>query len=149
MSVLQLAFLALVFLLVFGSAYAVMVRFAADPVQGRLQQVTDRPSAGVRRQRINSTLLSRIAQWLAPLAKLSGETEEYEHSPLRLRFMTAGLRHSSMGVLYFSAKTALAVMLPPTSLSRLAASAGSMAMHSSGVFMSSSHPYSRISAAGA
>jgi len=112
MNLMQMGFLALVFLLVFGSAYAVMLRFAADPVQGRLQQVSERPSAGQRRKRINSTLLSRIAQWLAPLAKLSGEAEEFEQSPLRLRFMNAGLRHSSMGVLYFSAKTALAVMLP-------------------------------------
>ena len=32
MSILQLAFLALVFLLVFGSAYVVMMRFAADAI---------------------------------------------------------------------------------------------------------------------
>ena len=112
MSIIQIAFLALVFLLVFGTAYMLMLRFAADPVQGRLQQVTERPRPTGKRDRINPNLLARIAQWLAPLAKLSGEAEEYDQSPLRLRFLNAGLRHSSMGILYFSAKTALAVMLP-------------------------------------
>ncbi|WP_374580296.1 type II secretion system F family protein [Pseudoduganella sp.] len=113
MSIIQIAFLALVFLLVFGSAYLVMSRFSADPVQGRLQQVTERPAATRRRERINPNLLARIAAWLAPVAKLSGaENEEWEKSALRTRFMNAGLRHSSMGVLYFAAKTTLAIMLP-------------------------------------
>ena len=112
MSMLQLGFLALIFLLVFGAAYAVLVRFAGDPVQERLQAVTEKPNAPQRRQRINPNLMARIAQWVAPLAKLSGETEDWERSSLRTRFMNAGLRHPSMGVLYFSAKTTLAVLLP-------------------------------------
>ena len=112
MSMLQLGFLALIFLLVFGAAYAVLVRFAGDPVQERLQAVTEKPNAPQPRQRINPNLMARIAQWVAPLAKLSGETEDWERSSLRTRFMNAGLRHPSMGVLYFSAKTTLAVLLP-------------------------------------
>ncbi len=113
MSILQMAFLALVFLLVFGTAYVVMLRFSANPVQGRLQQVTELPGKSRRRERINPNFLARIAGWLAPVAKLSGgETEEWEKSTLRLRFMNAGLRHASMGPLYFAAKTALAIMLP-------------------------------------
>jgi tight adherence protein C len=115
MSILQLASLGILFMLVFGSAYAVLSRFASNTVQERLQTVTDQPSkAPKRNKRVNSTLLTRIAQWMTPLAKLSGETDEWEHSPLRTRFMNAGLRHSSMGVLYFAAKTALAVALPLT-----------------------------------
>lgn len=113
MNVLQMAFLALVFLLVFGTAYVIMLRFAADPVQGRLQQVTEQPITRHRRERISPNLLARIASWLAPIAKLSGaENEEWEKSALRTRFMNAGLRHSSMGVLYFAAKTSLAIVLP-------------------------------------
>lgn len=111
MSIMQLAFLSLVFLVVFGSAYAVMTRFSGDPVKDRLNQVTELPKPQ-RRQRINPNLLARIAALVAPLARLSGETEDWERSPLRTRFMNAGLRHPSMGVLYFSAKTALAVFLP-------------------------------------
>lgn len=115
MTLIQMAFLALVFVLVFGSAYLVMARFTADPVQGRLQQVTERPAAGRRRERISPNLLARLAAWLAPIAKLSGaENEEWEKSALRTRFMNAGLRHSSMGVLYFAAKTTLAIVLPLT-----------------------------------
>lgn len=111
MNLIQLAFLALVFLAVFGMVYAAMARFAGDPVQQRLQTMTD-PTTRRPSQRVSPTLLARIAQWMAPLAKLSGETEEWEKSSLRTRFMNAGMRHPSMGVLYFSAKTALAVLLP-------------------------------------
>ncbi len=115
MSILQLAFLGLLFMLVFGSAYAVLSRFSGSTVQERLQTVTDQPSKAARQnRRINSTLLTRLAQWVAPLAKLSSESEEWEHSPLRTRFMNAGLRHASMGGLYFAAKTALAIALPLT-----------------------------------
>jgi len=113
MSVLQMAFLALVFLLVFGTAYVIMLRFSGNPVQGRLQQVTEVARSPRRRERISPTLLARISAWLAPVAKLSGgETEEWEKSALRVRFMNAGLRHASMGPLYFAAKTALAIALP-------------------------------------
>jgi len=113
MSVLQMAFLALVFLAVFGAAYVIMLRFAGNPVQGRLQQVTDLPRSPRRRERISPNLLSRISAWLAPVAKLSGaEEEEWEQSALRTRFMNAGMRHASMGVLYFAAKTSLAIILP-------------------------------------
>lgn len=114
MNVIQIAFLALVFLLVFGSAYLLMVRFSSDPVQGRLQQVTEQPASRRRRERIDAHLLARIAAWMAPIAKLSGGkiAEDWEKSALRTRFMNAGLRHASMGVLYFAAKTTLAIMLP-------------------------------------
>ena len=113
MSILQMAFLALVFLLVFGGAYVVMLRFSGNPVQGRLQQVSELPSSSHRRERISPNLLARIAAWVAPVAKLSGgETEEWEKSALRTRFMNAGLRHASMGPLYFAAKTSLAIILP-------------------------------------
>ena len=113
MNVLQMAFLALVFLLVFGTAYVVMLRFSGNPVQGRLQQVSGQAAGIRRRERINPNLLARIAAWLAPVAKLSGgETEEWEKSALRTRFMNAGLRHASMGPLYFAGKTSLAIILP-------------------------------------
>jgi tight adherence protein C len=111
MNLIQLAFLALVFLAVFGMVYALMARFAGDPVQHRLQTMAEpRPHQPTRR--VSPSLLARAAQWLGPLAKLSGETEDWEKSALRTRFMNAGLRHPSMGVLYFSAKTTLAVFLP-------------------------------------
>jgi len=111
MTLIQLAFLTLVFLAVFGVAYALMVRFSADPVAQRLQTMTE-PTVRQPSRRGNSPLLASLAKWMAPLAKLSSEAEDFEHSPLRTRFMNAGLRHPSMGVLYFSAKTALAIILP-------------------------------------
>jgi hypothetical protein len=41
MNLIQLAFLALVFLAVFGMVYALMARIAGDPVQHRLQTMAE------------------------------------------------------------------------------------------------------------
>jgi len=113
MSMMQIAFLALVFTAVFGMAYAIMSRFSADPVQERLQAVTDAGSRrGHDRKERGAARMARLARITAPLAKLSGESEDWEHSALRTRFFNAGLRHPSAPVLYFAAKTALAVALP-------------------------------------
>ncbi|MGO4376880.1 type II secretion system F family protein [Pseudoduganella sp. RAF53_2] len=114
MSIMQIAFLAVVFTAVFGMAYAIMSRFSADPVQERLQAVTDAGSRrGHDRKERGAARMARLARMTAPLAKLSGESDEnWEHSALRTRFFNAGLRHPSAPVLYFAAKTALAAGLP-------------------------------------
>ncbi|HEY1149158.1 MAG TPA: type II secretion system F family protein [Pseudoduganella sp.] len=113
MGMMQIAFLALIFAAVFGMAYALMSRFSADPVQERLQSVSETPGRGRRDSKEKSTArLAKLARITAPLAKLSGEGEDWEHSALRTRFFTAGLRHPSAPVLFFAAKTALAAALP-------------------------------------
>jgi tight adherence protein C len=113
MGIVQIVFLALVFAAVFGMAYALMSRFTADPVQERLQTASETPG---RRQRDSkekgAATMARLARLTAPLAKLSGEGEDWEHSVLRTRFFTAGLRHPSAPILYFAAKTALAAAFP-------------------------------------
>jgi tight adherence protein C len=50
--------------------------------------------------------------WLLSLARLSGQPEDWTNSPLRLRFLNAGLRRSQSLVAYFAAKSGLALMLP-------------------------------------
>jgi tight adherence protein C len=113
MGIMQIVFLALVFAAVFGMAYALMSRFSADPVQERLQSVSETPgrrSQGSKEK--GAAAMARLARLTAPLAKLSGEGEDWEHSVLRTRFFTAGLRHPSAPVLYFAAKTALAAAFP-------------------------------------
>jgi tight adherence protein C len=46
-----------------------------------------------------------------PLAKLSLPTGEWESSPLRLKFLNAGIRHPDARLVYFAAKTFLPVLL--------------------------------------
>jgi tight adherence protein C len=121
MGMMQIAFLALIFAAVFGMAYALMSRFTADPVQERLQTVSEAPgSRGRDRKEKGAAKLAKLARMTAPLAKLAGEGEDWEHSALRTRFFTAGLRHPSAPVLYFAAKTALAAALPLAAMVGLA-----------------------------
>jgi tight adherence protein C len=113
MGIVQIVFLALVFAAVFGMAYALMSRFTADPVQERLQSVSETPGRRAQGSKEKgAAAMARLARLTAPLAKLSGEGEDWEHSVLRTRFFTAGLRHPSAPVLYFAAKTALAAAVP-------------------------------------
>ncbi|NVD97145.1 type II secretion system F family protein [Massilia sp. BJB1822] len=113
MSMMQIGFLGVLFLTVFGGAMVLLSRFNSDPVQQRLDAVTGNGGARSGKGRSQGpTLAARLAQLTAPLAKLSANPTDWEHSALRTRFMNAGLRHPSAPVLFFSAKTALAVLLP-------------------------------------
>lgn len=48
---------------------------------------------------------------VGPLARLSSPEGNWENSPLRLRFLNAGLRSESVRLHYFAAKTALPLLL--------------------------------------
>jgi tight adherence protein C len=56
--------------------------------------------------------MARIVKLTGPLAKLSVPDEGWETSPLRMRFMNAGLRNPSAPAVFFAAKTLLAAGLP-------------------------------------
>jgi tight adherence protein C len=58
--------------------------------------------------------VTRIIKLTGPLAKLSVPDEGWENSVMRTRFMNAGFRKASAPVIFFAAKTALAVGLPLT-----------------------------------
>ena len=63
-----------------------------------------------------------LARMLSPLAKPSLPAEQWEKSPLRLRFANAGLRTASAPLVYFGAKTLLTFVLPGLLLAVLPAS---------------------------
>jgi len=48
-----------------------------------------------------------VVQVVGPFAKLSPPTENWEDSPLRVRFITAGIRNKNAPILFFGAKTLL------------------------------------------
>jgi tight adherence protein C len=52
-----------------------------------------------------------IVKVAGPLARMSSPEGEWENSPLRLRFMNAGIRHPDARLLYFGAKTLLPLFM--------------------------------------
>lgn len=110
MTTLQLAFLGLIFVAVFGVVMLALRLFAANPVQDRLDVAVGRstPIAGDE----PNPWVARIIKLSGPLAKLSLPTDGWEMSTLRTRFMNAGFRQASAPAIYFAAKTALAAGLP-------------------------------------
>ncbi|MEO6292765.1 MAG: type II secretion system F family protein [Burkholderiaceae bacterium] len=112
MTTIQLAFLGLLFLVVFGVAMLAMRLFAANPVQNRLEAVAGRSAPLVAADTGPSPWVTHIIKLTGPLAKLSLPAEGWETSIIRTRFMNAGFRHPAAPVVYFAAKTILAVGLP-------------------------------------
>ena len=110
MTPLQISFLALLFIVVLAVALLGMRLFQTNPVQQRLDAVAGRttPTSGAQA----GLWLARIVRATGPLARLSLPDEGWETSPLRARFMNAGLRHASAPTLFFAAKTLLATGLP-------------------------------------
>jgi tight adherence protein C len=110
MNPLELGFLALLFLAVFGLVLVMLARMGGDPVQQRLADVgrgVPRGSPGAQRP-----WSARTRRWAATLGQLSAPEGGAEHSMIRTRFLNAGLRHPTAPALYFAAKTALAIALP-------------------------------------
>jgi tight adherence protein C len=100
----------MLFLAVFAGAMLALRRFAAKPLQGRLDTIGTH--AGPDANSGSTPWATRIIKLTGPLAKLSVPDEGWENSAMRTRFMNAGLRQSAAPIIYFTAKTALAVGLP-------------------------------------
>ena len=105
----QIAFLALVFLVVAGLAGLAMLAFSKVPLRERLggflaPEGAAPPEAG--------GWVERAAKVALPFTRLSLPEEGWERSPLRTRFMNAGWRDANAPTLYFAAKTVLALLLP-------------------------------------
>ncbi len=106
MSAVQLLFLALVFGIVAGLAWLALTLFGPGSVRARLPggvAPSAAPGAG---------WVERVAKVAQPFSKLSVQEEGWEKSMLRTRFMNAGWRNANAPVLYFAAKTVLALGLP-------------------------------------
>lgn len=74
----------------------------------RLRTLTGRTAT--RAPRINWR--ERIAAWVRPVAKLSSPKEEWDSSPLRLRFLRAGYRQQSAATMFLAIKTATVIAFP-------------------------------------
>lgn len=109
MSEIHLLYLAAIFIAVFGMAMLFMHYFYPDPVRQRMEVLHAATPSSLSPA---DHWMARVARISGPLAKLSLPDEGWEKSSLRVRFMNAGLRDPRAPVIYFAAKTFLAMCLP-------------------------------------
>lgn len=110
MTVLQIAFLTLVFIAFFALALWALGLLSPATTDQRLRKVVGdtAPASGGAVDR----WVDRVARLTRPLGKLSMPEDGFEQSALKTRFVHAGIRNPAAPVAYFGAKTVLAVALP-------------------------------------
>ncbi|MDN5836935.1 MAG: type II secretion system F family protein [Nitrosospira sp.] len=110
MTPVQIAYLTVIFIIVAGVAFAVMRALAPRPTKARLDQVA--AEGALPQEKADSRWEQNVVDLAGPLVKLALPSEGWENSVLRTRFMHAGYHARSVPMVYFAAKTALALVLP-------------------------------------
>jgi tight adherence protein C len=109
MSMLQIGFLALIFVVVVTLAGGVMLLLRPDQARQRLRQlVADEHVQSGR----DTGWLKLVADLTRPISELASPEEGFEQSSIKLRFVHAGIRHPSAPTAFFGIKTALTLGLP-------------------------------------
>lgn len=110
MTTAQLALIGVVFVTVALAAMIALTQFMPSRTRQRLDTVGSESAYGNKQQ--GADWRETAVKLAGRFAKLSLPKDGWEHSPLRIRFMNAGYRDESAVMLYFGAKTLLAVGLP-------------------------------------
>jgi len=110
MTMIQIAYLAIVFCVVAGIAFVMMRLLASNSIQPRLEQIAAE-NTEIETNEYGQWEQS-ISKLVRPFALLSLPNEGWENSLLRTRFMHAGYRAQSLPLFYFGSKTLLALVLP-------------------------------------
>jgi tight adherence protein C len=110
MTIAQLVFLLIVFVIVGGLVWLGIMLFAPGVLRARLASFLGGRAEENKAE--TSGWAERVARAVRPLTKLSVPDEGWEKSALRTRFMNAGWRSPSAPILYFASKSALALFLP-------------------------------------
>jgi tight adherence protein C len=108
----QLLILLIVFFAVLATAYIVINTLVPGAAQKRLQKVVGNKAAVAGLDEQAPHWVEKIVEIAGPLSKLSLPEEDWENSPVRLRFINAGYRYKHAPVIYFGAKTVLALAFP-------------------------------------
>ncbi len=109
----QIVLLIAVFISVTGLSFGVSQWLIRDRLLGRrLEQLHTADGALDQSGEGQHPWRAKIIRLAAPIARLSTPKEGWEKSSLRVRFMRAGLRGAGWPVLFFSAKTLLALAVP-------------------------------------
>ena len=109
MNPLQLAFLALIFIVVVAGFLGVGALLRPNAARQRL---TGLNAEVEQRSPLNGRLLGWVADLTRPISKLSMPEEGFEKSSIRLRFIHAGIRTSTAPAAFFGIKTLLTLGLP-------------------------------------
>lgn len=110
MSTIHVIYVAVIFVSVTAAAMIVLLPFAPGRAKQRLEAFAG--NAGSAEKQLTSQWTQTIVNVAGKFAKLSLPSEGWEESPLRLRFLHAGFRGDAPVMVYFGAKTLLAVLLP-------------------------------------
>jgi tight adherence protein C len=101
------------FLSVVGLVLGIGLWFSRGELVGqRLDQLTGRTDSLDKTDGANPAWHAKVAKVAAPIAWLSTPKEGWEASNLRVRLMHAGLRGEGWPVIFFGAKTLMALILP-------------------------------------
>lgn len=103
-------FLGVVFLVWTGIAAIAVWLIYPDRLRQRLVELNESSPTGLAAQ--DSLWVERVMQVAKPFMKLSLPAEGWDRSPLRLRFIHAGWRHSAAPVVFLASKTVLSLGLP-------------------------------------
>lgn len=123
----QILFLVLVFSVVVGGMVGATALLGRSRTQARLRSLDVRPSDAADRTRFElQRWIDRLAALTRPIGQLSVPEEGFERSPLRLRFMHAGLRQASAPTAFFGIKTLLTLALPLTAFAVLSVTGQSL-----------------------
>ncbi|KAB2314585.1 type II secretion system F family protein [Betaproteobacteria bacterium SCN2] len=112
MSSMQLVILLIIFFAVLATAYIVMNALVPGAAQRRLQKVMGGEKIIRNVDEESPPWVQKVVKLAGPLAKLSLPEEDWQDSPIRLRFINAGYRNRNAPIVYFAAKTLLALSLP-------------------------------------
>ncbi len=114
MTLVQIAYLVIVFLFIAGITFVIMRLFAARPTQIRLDKLASNKAKTEIEIETNEydEWERSVSKIVKPFASLSLPSEGWEKSHLRTRFMNAGYRAQSLPIFYFGSKTLLAIILP-------------------------------------
>ncbi len=114
MTLVQIAYLVIVFLFIAGITFVIMRLFAARPTQIRLDKLaSNKAKTEIEIESNDYDEWERsVSKIVKPFASLSLPSEGWEKSHLRTRFMNAGYRAQSLPIFYFGSKTLLAILLP-------------------------------------
>ncbi len=117
MSVTQILFLALIFLVVMATAAGLLFLLRPNEARVRLRGLVASEQADNDR---NAGWLKFVADLTRPISNLAAPEEGFEKSSVKLRFVHAGIRNPAGPIAFFGLKTALTLGLPLISFALLA-----------------------------
>lgn len=109
---LQTLVLLIIFFAVLATAYFFLNTFVPGAAQRRLQKVAGGDTAAGSDDEEAPKWVQKVVELARPLSKLSLPDEDWENSPIRVRFINAGFRGNNAPLIYFGAKTLLALLFP-------------------------------------